>query len=330
MLRQGNHQTPANRPFIPPKSHPVYTGRYLLATNEISNLYNTISRWIDCRTPGGIIYGRPRIGKTRALKFLLSQLPEEYGEDLPIFIINCRYYKTPNESVFFEDMLRDVGHEFFANGKANVKRGRLSMFLIERGLSSKENRVIVIMDDAQELHEMHYKWLMDIHNELDRANVQLTVILVGQKELINQKSAFIAMKRAQIIGRFMVHEYPFKGVCTVDDITTCLVGYDDESSYPEGSDCSFTQFFFPKLYAEGFRLATYADLFYETFQEMRRKANIPGKFEIPMQYLTTTVEFILTQYGFDGTNVDALTKEEINNAIEFSGYINSETYSEMN
>lgn len=63
---------------------------------------------------------------------------------------------------------------------------------------------------------------------------------------------------------------------------------------------------------------------------MRREANIPGEFEIPMQYLTTTIEFILTQYGFDGINVDALTKEEIESAIEFSGYINSETYSEMN
>ncbi|MGE6593666.1 ATP-binding protein [Bacillus mycoides] len=318
-----------DRPIIPPKSHPIYTGRYLLATNEITNLYDTITRWIDCRSPGGIVYGRPRIGKTRALKFLMSQLPLEYGNDLPIYIINCRHYKIPNENLFFEDLLRDIGHAFPFNGKANIKRERLTKFLVERGLSSKENRVIFIMDDAQELHEMHFKWLMDIYNELDRANIQLTVVLVGQKELLSQKSAFIAMKKAQIIGRFMVHEHEFKGICSTEDLHTCLIGYDEESIYPIDSSYTFTQFFFPELFQDGFRLTDYTKDFYELFQEVRREANIPGKFEIPMQFLTTTIEFLLIQYGVDGKNVQTLSKTHIMDSIQFSGYVRAEVYSKL-
>lgn len=68
---------------------------------------------------------------------------------------------------------------------------------------------------------------------------------------------------------------------------------------------------------------------YELFQEARREANIPGKFEIPMQFLTKTVEFLLIQYGVDGKNVQTLSKVHIIDAIQFSGYIRAEVYSEL-
>ncbi len=59
------------RPYVPKGVHPIETGRYLIATNEIERMYQTISKWIQNRSPGGIIHGRPRIGKTRAINYLL-------------------------------------------------------------------------------------------------------------------------------------------------------------------------------------------------------------------------------------------------------------------
>jgi hypothetical protein len=48
-----------DRPFVPKGTHPIETGRYLLLTNEIEKLFSTVKNWIDRRSPGGIIYGRP-------------------------------------------------------------------------------------------------------------------------------------------------------------------------------------------------------------------------------------------------------------------------------
>jgi|SRR5690625_2840488 len=59
-----------DRPLIPKSSHPIETGRYLLATNEIEKLYGKIQQCLNNRFPGAIIYGRPRLGKTRAIKYL--------------------------------------------------------------------------------------------------------------------------------------------------------------------------------------------------------------------------------------------------------------------
>lgn len=186
-------------PHIPKGTHPIETGRYLIATNEIGRMYDKVSQWIDNRSPGGIIYGRPRLGKSRAINYLMHILPNDY-DHIPVFFIQGRQYRIPNENVFFQDLLRDVGHELALKGKANIKRDRLVRFLIERGEQSVQHRLILFIDDAQRLHEFHYNWLMDIHNELDRAGLSMTVILVGQKELLHQRSAFIQAKKSTNCG----------------------------------------------------------------------------------------------------------------------------------
>lgn len=60
---------------------------------------------LENRSPGGIIYGRPRLGKTRAIHYLTTELQENHGSQLPVFMVNCRKYKYPSEITFFEDLL---------------------------------------------------------------------------------------------------------------------------------------------------------------------------------------------------------------------------------
>lgn len=68
------------RPFIPKGTHPVETGKYLISTNEIDRMYQTVLQWIENRMPGAIIYGRPRLGKTRAITYLMNCLPQDFGK----------------------------------------------------------------------------------------------------------------------------------------------------------------------------------------------------------------------------------------------------------
>ncbi|MEC2375946.1 ATP-binding protein [Bacillus thuringiensis] len=303
--------------------HPVQTGRYILATNEIERLYDTVHRWITNRTPGGIVYGRPRLGKTRAIRFLQYALREDF-KDLPIFVIKCNHHKQATERVFFEELLRNVGHGDSESGTLNSKRERLYRFLLESAYKSLEQKIVFIMDEAQELQDNHYQWLKDIYNELDNCEVSLTCILVGQEELLRQRAAFIQVKKQQIVGRFMVHDFKFMGIRTLDDLQTCLRGYDDESEYPLGSDITYTQHFFLEAYEKGFRLYQYAEEMMEAFRREREKANLSATAEIPMQYITSTIEYLLLQYGRYGANVYQISKNMIEEAIWYSGYIEAE------
>ncbi|WCN36213.1 ATP-binding protein [Aneurinibacillus uraniidurans] len=314
------------RPYVPKGSHPIETGRYLIATNEIERMYQIISQWIENRSPGGIIHGPPRIGKTRAINYLMHILPTEFGIKMPIFNICCRSYRLPNESVFFEDLLRGVGHGIIHTGKASIKRERLFKFLLQKGITSEQNRIIFFMDDAQNLTETHYNWLMDLYNELDDAGISLTVMLVGQEELLHRRLAFSQAKKAQIIGRFMIHEHKFEGVKTLKDLKVCLACYDTESEYPENSNWSFTRFFFPDQFVQGARLEQCAEDLYEVVWRLRKENGLKGSIEIPMQYVTSTIQYALRHFGVNGLHVEWLTQANWKEAIEQSGYITAEFY----
>lgn len=56
-------------------------------------MYQTVLKWVENRIPGAIIYGRPRLGKTRAISYLINCLPQDFGET-PIYHIHCRKYKN--------------------------------------------------------------------------------------------------------------------------------------------------------------------------------------------------------------------------------------------
>jgi len=318
-----------DRPFVPVGNHPIETGRYLIATNQISNFAGEIESWIHNRTPGGIVYGRPRVGKTRAIKYLLLYLPSIFGESIPIFSVLCKYHKIPNESSFYEEILSDLNYAYPNGNKANIKRDRLVKFLLEKAELSGQFRIIMFFDEAQRLYEMNYNWLMDIYNELDNYGVALTVILVGQEELIHSRSGFIQSKKNQIIGRFMVREYKFTGVKSIDDISACLNAYDNMSEYPQGSGWSFTRFFFPTAFMSGLRLEECAQDLYEIFKIEREKEKIPGSFEIPMQYITLSIEFVLKKFGVNGENLDWINKAQWKIAVNNSGYIEAEKYNRL-
>lgn len=317
------------RPIIPKGSHPVETGNYHIPTNEILSLYSEVSKWIINRSPGGIIYGRPRLGKTRAIKFLNAFLKDEFGSNLPVFHMCCNQYRAPNESAFFGDLLKDLGHSQYLTGKADMKRDRLIKFLLERAEASAQHRIILFIDDSQRLFELNYAWLMDIYNQLDRCNISMTVILVGQEELIHQRSAFIQAGKMQIVGRFMIHEYKFSGVKSIDDLRTCLEGYDLASEYPENSGWSFTKYYFPEAFTSGKVLSSCAEELFDQFIKLRSEAKIMKSIEIPMQYITLTIDHCLRVFGANGSNLEWPNAAQWRAGIINSGYIEAELYHNM-
>ncbi|MDG4656411.1 ATP-binding protein [Ectobacillus antri] len=331
LINEGTNQVNHNRPYIPLGCHPIDTGYYLISTNEIARMYKEVVTWIQRRTPGAMIVGNPRLGKTRAIKYLVNSLPsvDIVGLDTPIYTIKCSKFKNPNESDFFECLLKDVKHHTPLAGRAISKRRRLYNFLIEKGLGSSRSRVIMFLDDAQRLHELHYEWLMDIYNELESEGILLTVILVGQRELFDQRTAFLLSNKKQIIGRFMVDDYKFKGIGSIDDIRLCLKNYDEDAIYPLGTNWTFTRYFFPVQYKQGFRLSNFSDILLEVFQEVATETGSKGKIEIPMFYFSSTIENALRYLGIDGSNVEQITKSHWKYCIRMSGYINAERYSEV-
>lgn len=316
----------SSRPDVGRGSHPVETGRYCISTRAINELGDTMLKWIENRVPGGIITGRPRLGKTRAVQYLSRAIPQLLNDHIPLFTVTCNRYRIPSENTFYSDVLMDLGLDVPKGHSAGVKRDRICKHLISAAQDSNQRRVIVVLGDAQRLGKMSLEWLMDIHNQLDRHDVTRGAFLVGQPELVQKKKSLLAENMHQLVGRFMVFEHQFRGVQNADDVLDCLDCYDSGSEYPIGSGWSFTRYFFPTLFDKGFRLANYAEDLWNALEYLHREANLGPNIEIPMQYLTVTVQHVLTKLGEQGENVKSLTIADWKNAVRESGYILAERY----
>lgn len=65
------------------------------------------------------------------------------------------------------------------------------------------------------------------------------------------------------------------------------------------------------------------------FTVLRKEHGLKKATEIPMQYLTLTVENALRRFGAEGEDVQWLTNEQWKHAITNSGYIEAEIYQEV-
>ncbi|RCW40581.1 AAA family ATPase [Paenibacillus prosopidis] len=316
------------RPNVQVGTHPIEQGHYLIPTKEVLRLMESIYKIVNNRLPGMIVYGRPRLGKTSAVKFAIENLPTQIGAPLPIIIANSNAYRVPSEEKFFLDLLNDFKFPFPARRKPAEMRRQIVNLMLEKAEKSKMRRIILIMDEAHRLTEFHYNWLMDIYNELDREKISMSVISVGQEELLSRRTFFLEQKKSQIIGRFMTHEHHFFGLRTLEEIKLVLRCYDsaDISSYPVDSDWSYTRFFFPDGFQNGERLEKEAKQLYKLFVEIRKEHGVSTDFEIPMEYFAFTIENALKIYGAHGDQCEWISNNQWKEAIKITGYIESEIY----
>ncbi|MED4354458.1 hypothetical protein P9265_19375 [Schinkia azotoformans] len=102
------------------------------------------------------------------------------------------------------------------------------------------------------------------------------------------------------------------------------MGYDENCEFPLSSNWPFTKYFFLDSFIRGYRLHHSAEELFEVFLDLRRKFGLPHKVEIPMQYITLTIEYALKKFGNDGLNLPSIEKTHWEEAINNSGYIQAD------
>lgn len=276
---------------IDPSLHPLVTGNYRLATPAIEALYELVTRCLRYRTMGALIYGPSRIGKTRAIEYVRLLLARHYPK-MTSYHAQCEHKPRHAEGPFFANLLEAVGDHTPNAGTSSAKRTRLSLRIREAAARAGSGTVLLFCDEAQRYNENEYEWLRDVHDALDRQQIKLFTFLVGQDELLAQKTALQVARKTQIVARLMVEELAFYGIRNAEDVATCLNGY-DQTAYPEGTPWSFTRFYVPKAFDAGYRLINDAGALWNAFEAAHHKASLPGSLEIPMESFARVVEIVL-------------------------------------
>ena len=177
-------------------THITSSRDFTIPTVAILDLAQTVDDWISDGECGAIVYGRSRIGKTRAIFYISNELKKKYGKALPVYVLNMTDHK-PTEKYFYSEMLKTIGHAEAHKGTASMMKERLINALISDSRETPYRRVVLFIDEAFQLTSKDFSWLMDIHNNLDMSNVHLTVLMFGTKELKAIKNAYCRAKKCK-------------------------------------------------------------------------------------------------------------------------------------
>lgn len=284
----------AQRP-IDIDDHPIVRKRYLVATPTIDLVTQRIVKQIKLRNPGAILYGYPRFGKTSSIRYVIHYLNEIFPGAVCVNF-RCETHKSGSEDSFLIALLTAVGHKEPLAGKISRKRHRLLEHICMLADRSGKDWIVFFADEAQKLQVIEYEWLRDLHDALELKGIRMITILVGQPQLLDQKSALRKSMNTQIVLRFMVTEIRFGGIVSAEDVATCLAAY-DASCYPPESAWTFTRFFYPQAFAAGMRLSTYAHALWKAFERAHKAANLGERIEIPMAYFARAVEHALSEHS---------------------------------
>lgn len=313
---------PSPRPDIPIASHPIY-GDYFLPTPPVEVFVNTVAQWIDLGFTGGCFCGRPQLGKTWAQDYLKMHLCGVMERQFPILRYICPDSKKSviTENKFYGDMLKQCPHDLSTSGNAGEKRQRLVHFMVERAHSMRTNLVLLLVDEAHQLTELHYTWLIAVYNLLHDQGIRLVTILTGQEELSLRRAELLGEGQHQIIGRFMLMNGEFTGLRSVDDFRETLKLYDFEEKFPLDSDWTYTRFFLPRAFGAGLRLSDQAQLIWTLYEDVARGAGLPIFREIGMADFSTFVHCVLKGNIENDTEDFKLTREVLLEAIQYSSFV---------
>ncbi|KAB0488328.1 hypothetical protein SAMN04490202_5475 [Pseudomonas reinekei] len=305
---------------IEPYLHPLSLERYLIPTDSISATYALVLKVIRHRDSGLVIYGYPRYGKTSAMMYCQHCLKAEFPQ-MPVAIFNTKDEISPNKGGFYTTLLEVVHHKLAKQQcSVTIKHIRLVELMAEEAKKDPRGLFILFIDEAQRMMLPHYQWIKDIYNDLNLRGVTLLPILVGQKELIDQKAALEKAGKDAILDRFMLYEHAFRGILDRVDFETCL-GYYDSSVFPANTNWTYTRFFFPLAYANGFRLASSVDVLWDAFKESYEGIGFQSRMEIPMKYFTKTIEILMTDFSERDQPEFSVSKDLCKEVIKESWYL---------
>ena len=297
----------------------IGSNQFTVPTGPILELQDKIQIWSSMNACGAIVYGKSRSGKTRSIYYITKKLKEIYGVQLPVYNY-CATTHTVTERSFYSSLLVALEHQNAHRGSAVEMKERIVNRIIDDSLYTKYRGAILFIDEAYLLDEREYLWLIDIYNELNLHDIQLSVYLFGTIDLKQQKTGFIKTNKDQIINRFMTQEYNFRGITSRKDIEICMASIDKEFSFDNGeTKVILSQVYFPEAYRNDLGLVNYAKDLWDAFENVKRKMHIETD-EFLMKHFMDTVLYCLKIYGAFGKKLYAPTQAEWEDSIINIGF----------
>lgn len=285
-----NYDPSLIRPY-PIEEHPVVARRYLLSSDPISHAWEHLNKAIRRRNGGLVFWGIYRAGKSKMIDYLILEAKSRY-RDLPTAKLDAETNNYVSSKEFYLSLCKEVGAS--ATGSAGDCKRQAIRRMVELGKRTPALVYLLFVDEPQKWTDLQLTWLCEIYDKLEENNVRLVSVLVGQRELVTFRKQYLERGNGVIITRLMNTIIEFLGLRSLDELAYVLQGYD--TLIEIDPDWPATRFFFPRAYAQGFRLENCAAVIWRAFSSAFDSHGRFTECQIPMKYLTAMIEILFSEY----------------------------------
>lgn len=313
-----NHR-PASKgihPLLRKKRPPV-------TTPPILALANAIRCAIEDGHQGLRVLGSARSGKTYAQRWLMERTGWHTKPMARVSIRVPRHTKI-RDGYIYQLILMSCRQKLSSRQSDLDALARIRDLFEQMCYSDGANTLLLLVDEAQRLHREELADFLSVVNECEWGDYSVFIVFFYQTDLTGTESEQIREELApHLKGRFGMADHRFFGLCGEDEAGAVFKRYDDNAKWPIGSDVTYTQHFASKAYAQGWRLVHHTKEILEVVEQLRASHGLPPLEEWPMKSFELFVQRILTRV-VTRPDFDGLTRDDILEALESSGYIKLE------
>ena len=293
--------------------HPIITKKYLVVTPTIKRVYSLIRERVWMRRTGTFLFALPRMGKSTCAEAVRDALEAEFPKIVTI-LFSAEKRKQSDSGLLIDILSAD-------KLKINSRTPYKDLFNhlithIKLKVSEREgSQFVLLIDEMQLLSELDLNVLLVLHNRLELNKIKMTTIGFAQSDIQQLRSALHITKALNLLARFLSEPIPFDGCANKNDLEEILHEYDHTLYFPEGSEFTYTKFFLPIAFDNGFRIKDYATPIWTAL----KKASEPlGEKSVPVQHLFRTVEYLLLSCRVKDGEKFAISKKDISDAVDAS------------
>lgn len=272
-------------------THPLLReGGFAIESPPLKEFQKEFAAGLKAGRPSLLTYGKPRIGKTMACRYLKRVLQESGTVVAYIQVERQQKANQVDKQEFWGWFLSNL-HRRVGYSAGNSRDVLLNSLLVAADRCSNR-RIVLILDEAQYLTIQHLAMLKQLVDSLINEGMSPFVLLSASPEILTRVDMLRQNDLHDLIGRFFTRTHKFRGLAPPE--MAPVLSAIDHMRYPADSLVTFTAYFAPQLWAQGWRLASMAPDFERGFREAYKKFRLGGLVELEMNYFISAVRWMLT------------------------------------
>lgn len=310
--------TKSSKKYFP--IHPIFNAsEFFIPTPMITELEKKIQSWLWNGITGGVILGKYRIGKTRAIQYLSSHLQNRLMQNIPARCLTIKQRDVKTIASIFKNLCFSLDLKPKSRATSDDMANLLIHYFGELALSNDTRQVVIIVDEMQRLQLKQLEAFAELYDNLSELKINLSVIFIGNYEASKPLLHEVMRDENELLrGRFFTQSCAYYGLRSQKEIKQCLSAYDDKDS----AGISITQKFLTKEYDSGFRMADLSHLVWDVYdQEYRQTLKLDSW---GMQYFISMINTLIIDYlPRYGVENEKDLRSMIHRSIDVSGLVPS-------